>query len=206
MSRAERRVHLAGVLSDGYEDQGEMTAGEKDTKKRRSSAEKSADRNSRRGRKPAPEAERKDRVIQTRVPRDLESTLKEAAERERVSVSHLIRNVLEDTFHLVDNIVAESANLADTVRRDALRLAASAKGKGASASAGSEIVPAAEGGETARALLERVDAWQDVVLNRPVTCIECGGELTRGQKAYRGLTSDAEVPTIWLCPACLEDL
>ena len=48
------------------------------------------------------EERRKDRLIQTRVPRDLESTLKREARRRRLTVSHLIRNVLEDAFQLVD--------------------------------------------------------------------------------------------------------
>ena len=80
-------------------------------------------RKSRRGRRPAPENERKDRVIQTRVPQDLEDSLRHAAERERVTVSHLIRNVLEDSFRLVDGIVADSSQLVDNVARDARRLA-----------------------------------------------------------------------------------
>lgn len=151
----------------------------------------------RRGRRPAEDAERKDRIIQTRVPRDLESTLKEAAERERVSVSHLIRNVLEDTFHLVDNIVADSAQLVDTVRKDALRLAASARGQGAR-----PAPPAAPSG----ALLDQVEAWQDVIVNRPVPCLKCGTELKRGQRGFRGLTSVPGTPAAWLCPACIETL
>ena len=73
----------------------------------------------RRGRRPAAAEERKDRVIQARVPEDLETTLKEAAEKRRMSVSHLIRNVLEDTFTLVDNIVADSSALVEQVSRDA---------------------------------------------------------------------------------------
>src|SRR5690606_29964492 len=85
----------------------------------------------RRGRRPAPDNERKDRVIQTRVPRDLEDTLRNAAGRQRVSVSHLIRHVLEDTFQLVDNIVADSASLMGNVSRDARRLAATARGQAA---------------------------------------------------------------------------
>ena len=86
-------------------------------------------RKSRRGRRPAPESERKDRVIQTRVPQDLEDSLRHAAERERVTVSHLIRNVLEDSFRLVDGIVADSSQLVDNVARDARRLASAAKGQ-----------------------------------------------------------------------------
>jgi hypothetical protein len=79
---------------------------------------------------------RKDRLIQTRVPQDLESTLKDEARRRRLSVSHLIRNVLEDTFNLVDNVVVEvdrvvtdSVEMAKTFQRDAQRLAATARGQ-----------------------------------------------------------------------------
>ena len=91
---------------------------------KRSDKARSGRSNSGRGRPSAPEEERKDRVIQTRVPKDLESTLKEAAEQKRMTVSHLIRNVLEDTFNLVDGIVADSSALVEHVTRDAKRLAA----------------------------------------------------------------------------------
>ena len=50
---------------------------------------------------------RKDRLIQTRVPRDLEATLRLEARRRRLTVSHLIRSVLEDAFDLVDDVVAD---------------------------------------------------------------------------------------------------
>jgi hypothetical protein len=80
--------------------------------------------------------QRKDRLIQTRVPQDLESTLKDEARKRRLSVSHLIRNVLEDTFNLVDNVVVEvdrvvtdSVEMAKTFQRDAQRLAATARGE-----------------------------------------------------------------------------
>ena len=82
----------------------------------------------RRGRPPAPEAERKDRLVQTRVDEDLDEALREAARKQRTTVSQLIRNVLHDTFQLVDDIVANTATLTDSVRRDAQRIAASAAG------------------------------------------------------------------------------
>src|SRR6516164_5314000 len=73
---------------------------------------------------------RKDRLVQTRVPRQLESTLKREARRRRLTVSHLIRNVLEDAFQLVDDVVAnvdeivtDSVELARRVRHDARRIA-----------------------------------------------------------------------------------
>ncbi len=77
----------------------------------------------------------KDRLIQTRVPGDLESVLKKEASRRRLSVSHLVRNVLEDTFDLVDGVVADvdtivqdSMGLANRVRRNAGRIASRAVG------------------------------------------------------------------------------
>jgi|SRR5690606_105798 len=153
---------------------------------------------SRRGRRPADEAERKDRIIQTRVPKDLETTLKEAAERERVSVSHLIRNVLEDTFHLVDNIVADSAQLVDSVRRDALKLAASARGDKPRA--------AADAVADSEDPLAQVEAWQDVIVNKPCQCQRCGTALARGNHAFRGLGTTPSQPSVWLCPDCLAAL
>ncbi|MFN3714066.1 MAG: hypothetical protein ACK4SX_10430 [Alcanivoracaceae bacterium] len=159
-------------------------------------------RASTRGRRPAAEEERKDRVIQTRVPKDLESTLKEAAEQKRMTVSHLIRNVLEDTFNLVDGIVADSSALVEHVTRDAKRLAAAARGE----SAGRLITPAKDGGALASQLLDSVDAWQDVIVNKPGQCIECGKALARGERAFRGLTTVAEAPAVWLCRDCTSNL
>ena len=152
---------------------------------------------SRRGRKPAPDEERKDRVIQARVPEDLETTLKQAAEKRRMSVSHLIRNVLEDTFTLVDHIVADSSALVEQVSRDARRVAASVRGEGSKQETDAP---------SPRELLESVDAWQDVIVNKPCTCVECGTELKRGQRAYRGLSQLQDLPPVWLCPDCLEKL
>ncbi len=82
----------------------------------------------RRGRPPATDADRKDRLIQTRVEEDLDEALRAAAKKQRVTVSQLIRNVLHDTFQLVDDIVANTASLTESVKRDARRIAASAQG------------------------------------------------------------------------------
>lgn len=61
--------------------------------------------------------------------------LKEQAQKQRLSVSHLIRNMLEDTFELVDTVVAgagdiakDSAAIAAQVKQDAGKLAASVRG------------------------------------------------------------------------------
>jgi hypothetical protein len=143
-----------------------------------------------RGRKPSKTEERKSRVIQTRVPQDLEDTLKDAAEQKRMTVSHYIRHVLEDTFSLVDGIVQDSSTLMENASRDAKRLAARAKGE----------APTEE--EVKEALMEQVDAWQDVIVNKPSTCLGCDTELKRGKKAFRGIGQTEEV--LWLCQECIE--
>jgi hypothetical protein len=82
-----------------------------------------------------PADERKDYLIQARVPRDLDEVLKQDAKRRRLSVSHLIRNVLQDTYELVDGvigdvdqIVQDSVKLSGRVTRDAKQIARSAAG------------------------------------------------------------------------------
>jgi hypothetical protein len=83
----------------------------------------------------------KDRLIQTRVPERLESVLKDEAQKRRLTVSHLIRNMLEDTFHLVDSVVAgagdiakDSAAIAEQVAHDAGKIAATVRGAAQDAS------------------------------------------------------------------------
>ncbi|HEX7623067.1 MAG TPA: hypothetical protein VF400_05810 [Anaeromyxobacteraceae bacterium] len=69
------------------------------------------------------------------MPERLESVLKEEAQKRRLTVSHLIRNMLEDTFELVDTVVAgagdlvgDSVVLAEQVAHDAGRIAATVRG------------------------------------------------------------------------------
>jgi NMD protein affecting ribosome stability and mRNA decay len=148
---------------------------------------KSTRRARRRGRAPLPEGERKDRLIQTRVDEDLDEVLRDAAKKQRLTVSQLIRNVLEDTFQLVEDVVVDAQTIGAVVKRDALRVAAAARGE-------------------ARDPLEGVDAWQEVVLGRDQTCARCRKPLARGESALMGVTADPTQPRPWLCPACGETL
>jgi len=174
------------------------------------------------------EERRKDRLIQTRVPRDLESTLKREARRRRLTVSHLIRNILEDTFQLVDDVVAnvdeivtDSVELARRVGRDARRVAdvvrdaVVAPGTDAEAAASDVRDRAPHAPEPAAApdttpddpaRLASVYAWNRVIANRPATCARCATELERGSDAFVGLSEEANGPRVWLCAACGESL
>ncbi len=181
--------------------------------------------------------QRKDRLIQTRVPQNLESTLKDEARRRRLSVSHLIRNVLEDTFNLVDNVVTEvdrvvtdSVEMAQTFKRDAARLAATARGETSHRNAPSSVPPAevvvqsddvdasedeepeveplesapAESAEDSP--LRHVYGFQELVLNRQAECAKCGCVIARGSRAYLGMNDRPEMPRVWVCQDCLETL
>ena len=136
---------------------------------------------------------RKDRLIQTRVPRRLEETLKHEARRRRVSLSHLIRSIVEDSLRLVDDVVSDSVTLARNVRRSARRLAAAGLGEDASRP------------DRARAL-SHVYAWSEVVLHRSARCDSCDAEIGRGERGYTGLSDDRGAPRAWLCRRCIERL
>ena len=148
------------------------------------------DMTKKRGRKPIAKRDRKDQLVQTRVPGDLSETLREAAKKNRVTVSQLIRNVLEDTFDLVDNVVGEAVQLGHNVRRDALKIAESAKGRSKR--------PSPSAGDP----LAEVEAWQDVLLNKDVVCAQCARLVERGSKAAFGVTGDPAAPKLWLCTVC----
>ena len=169
------------------------------------------------------EERRKDRLIQTRVPRYLESTLKREARRRRLTVSHLIRNILEDTFQLVDDVVAnvdeivtDSVELARRVGRDARRVADAVRDAVVEPETEAEMTatdapdaaPAAESDAThdAPLPLAQVYAWNRVVANRAATCARCEAELTRGSDAFVGLSDEANGPRLWLCTTCGESL
>lgn len=140
-----------------------------------------------RGRPPLADAERKDRLVQARVPEDLDATLREEAKKGRVSVSQLVRNVLEDAFQLVDGVVANTAKLTESVTRDARRIAESARGK----------KPAAP------TWFAGVYAWQEVIVEKPGACARCGRALARGDRAAVGLSDMAGAARVWLCGDCL---
>ena len=143
---------------------------------------------------------RKDRLIQTRVPADLESTLKEEAERRRLSVSHLIRSILEDTFQLVDDVVSDfdkvvsdSMDLARNVRRNAAKLAAPSP-------------PAADIASGWDQGLSDIYGWNELVLQRGAQCRRCTAQIERGSTAFLGLTDKVRRGRVWLCASCIQAL
>jgi hypothetical protein len=176
----------------------------------------------------------KDRLIQTRVPERLESVLKEEAQKRRLTVSHLIRNMLEDTFELVDTVVAgaggivgDSVVLVEEIAHDAGKIAATVRdaahdaGKlattvrnavrprgvpvpasaSASTAAPGDVAPRDESAPPSG--VEHVIAWNQVVVNQAVECVNCGAAVPKGGVAHLGVSQTPSLTPTWLCPVCL---
>lgn len=134
--------------------------------------------------------DKKERVIHTRVSETLESELKERAGGLGISVSNLVRNVLQNTFGLVEAIVTDSHNVARSARGEA------PVGRG-----GEPIVPAAA---PAAASPGVVIGWQQLVLAVNAVCVQCNDILPRGTDAALGISDGAARPI--MCLRCLEEV
>jgi hypothetical protein len=119
-----------------------------------------------------PQDERKERVIHTRVPESLDDEIKRKARRLGVSVSNLVRNVLEHTVELVEDIVTD----------------------------GAEIARSAGGGRRAPEADDGLLGWQRAVLEVNAVCEHCNAILPRGRDAAIGLS--ARGPARFRCAAC----
>ena len=129
------------------------------------------------------EDEPKDRVLHTRIPESLEDAIKSKARRLRIPVSNLVRNVLEQTFQLVEDVVGDGLEIASTARRGAERVR--------------------EAATRVRSPDAGIYGWQDMILNRDERCRDCGGELDRGTRGYRGLSDQPNAAPVFLCPGCV---
>lgn len=120
---------------------------------------------------------RKDRLIQTRVDRRLQKVLQEESRRKRMSVSNLVRNILEDAFGLADPDVGPMVD-------DSM--------KGA-------VPPVAPD-------LEHIYAWNPVVLGKPVECVHCRQTIPAGDQGFIGMSDDPTKPRAWICESCSEEI
>jgi hypothetical protein len=133
-------------------------------------------------------AERKERVIHTRVPESLEAELRERAERLGISVSNLVRNVLGHAFGLVGDVVADSQAIA--------RAARSPRGPRESHEARDDKPPEAS--------FDDILGWQQVALAKNAVCARCNAILARGNDAGLGITERSA--RVVVCVACMEEL
>jgi hypothetical protein len=121
----------------------------------------------------------KDRVLQARIPEQLDDELRSRAEHLGLSVSTIVRNVLLHTFDLVEGVVTDSSHLARAfTSRDA--------------------APSDPDTEST------VIGWQEAVLNRNGVCEQCNVILPAGQRAAIGVPTGPRATL--LCLECLASL
>lgn len=124
----------------------------------------------------------KDRVLQARIPEELDEELRDQAEQLGLSVSTIVRNVLFNTFDLVEGVVADSAHIARAI-------------KGREPPGVPLEDPAAE---------SAVIGWQEAVLNRNGICEQCNAILPIGARAAVGVPAQSR--PVLLCLECLAAL
>lgn len=130
----------------------------------------------------------KDRVLQARIPEQLDEELRDRAEELGLSVSTIVRNVLSHTFDLVEGVVTDSSHIARALT-----------GHPPGSSANGDAVPHAHTG--AADDTTPVVGWQEAVLNRNGICEECNAMLPKGERAAIGVPAAAHV--VMLCLDCL---
>ncbi|MEP4147641.1 MAG: hypothetical protein ABJL54_10490 [Halioglobus sp.] len=121
----------------------------------------------------------KDRVLQARIPEQLDDELRDRAEKLGLSVSTIVRNVLLHTFDLVEDVVIDGAQIARALT-----------GRHSPASTSNSEMP--------------VIGWQEIILNKNGVCEECNVMLPIGQPAAIGVPTGSRATL--LCMKCLAAL
>jgi hypothetical protein len=139
---------------------------------------------------------RNERVLHTRIPAALEDEIKKVADRLRIPVSNLVRNILQDAVSLVGTVQKNVGDRVDHIRGLAGdRLAEYARSiRPRNADSDTTVKPGA-------ANLAEVMAWQPIKMSRATECSGCGVELTGGADARLGLGADPGA-RLFACPPC----
>lgn len=146
---------------------------------------------------------RKDKVLHTRVPEELEDALQKKAVAMRIPVSNLIRNILEDAFQFVENVVADGLSITDTIRKDAISIAETTKtGFSALKQARNAKEKTSPDKTKLSAALSQVYGWQEIVLNKNTACFSCSKEIKKSAKAM--MSAGGMNPPVFLCRTCFK--
>ncbi len=130
--------------------------------------------------------EKKERVIHMRVEPSLDSELRERAGRLGVSVSNLVRNILQHAFGLAEDVIKDSA-----------QVARSARGEPEAAGPVSQR-------STAPARPSRPLGWQRFTLAVNALCERCNAILPKGSEAAITVL-DGPGPRPIICLPCAEE-
>lgn len=135
------------------------------------------------------EKEKKEKVLHTRISESLDEEIREHAANLGVSVSNLVRNVLQNAFGLVGDIVADTAVIARTARKEAEE------------APGMPAPPAI----LAPQAPPRVLGWQEAILNLNAVCGVCNALLAKGTRAVIAV-AEGSGPRAICCLDCIKEL
>ncbi|MFT6395774.1 MAG: hypothetical protein ACJAYU_000516 [Bradymonadia bacterium] len=136
---------------------------------------------------------RKDRVLNTRIPEDLDREIREHAERLDVSVSQFVREVLEKTVNLVGNLSGNAERLVNDIVDDVVEFRTVGDPEAAARAA------------RAKEIGKAVIGWQKITVNRNSRCALSNADLRPGDEAHLGIRSDGR-PSVMISPESLDQL
>ena len=152
------------------------------------------------------EADRKERVLHTRVPAVLEDELKRLATNLRVPVSNVVRAVLEDAVTAADVMGRRAEGglrgWAERLASERDRLRQRVGSRGGDSEAGEGPSEPAEERDGWVDPLEGVLGFQPLVLATDSACAVCGRALEAGDEAFLGIRMGAG-PKVVLGQECL---
>lgn len=125
---------------------------------------------------------RKDRILNTRITDELDEQLRQAAEEMDVSVSQLVRRILQRTVDMVGNLSGNVEYLVNEVVEDVANIAD--VGKPGPAARDLRNSP----------LLRSVIGWQPVKAQRRQRCALSGAQIEAGDDAWVSVRSDGSEP------------
>lgn len=117
----------------------------------------------------------KDRILNARIPEELDRELREQAEKLDMPVSQLVRGILQRTVDLVGNLSGNVEHLVTEVVEDVAGFR--------------DTVEAATCGGR-HVILKQIVAWQPIRCNRPGRCWASGRDLSPGDEAWLGVRED----------------
>ena len=139
----------------------------------------------------SPGNEKKERVIHTRVPESLDDEIRRKATDLGLSVSNLVRNILQHTVGLVEDIVHDSAEIARTARDTKAALHGGKPDSTSNAPAPDRPI--------------HVLGWHLAILNVNAVCDTCNTILPKGSSAEVGILAEGG-PIPFRCQNCLKEL
>ena len=170
--------------------------------------------------------DRKERVLHTRISEQLSEDIRRLAEDLRVPTSNLVRNVLEEVFTVVESVsddvgelfedvLEEAESTRDRIRRrhgHRRRRHGSRRGRSGRswADVAEDEIRRDEKSESPppppreRPVFPEVIGWQPLVLNQSQTCSDCEARLSRGTRAFVGLTEKG-LSRNTLCRDCIQE-